>query len=485
MNIRTVSGKLFVLLLVACAFTQIALAQEPEPSTQQPAPSGPPKPAARGIPGLPGQGDDQVAPSDWTPDTMPLTGLQTSSVGNANYRHSYIVPGLQYAGTFQDQPSGASSSDWYSNHYLGGNLSLVKSWGRSQLALNESGGGFVTTQSGSASQGGNGWFEQFGAIQSFLWKRWQMQILDQFSYSPVSQFGFGGGTGLGAPGISGSLGPSVPGVGGSSAPNQSIYAAAGPRYSNSFASQLTYEIGPRGSVTFVGSYGLLHFSEAGNVDTDSYLGGMGYNYELTKNDSIGLFYRFSAIHFRGQPQALGDHAFNFAYGRKITKRLGLQLNAGPMVTFYRVPVGNQTQVVSANGGASLSYAFEKGGVSVNYYHGLTGGSGILIGANTDQVTFSARRSLTRVWTVQGNVGYASNRPLESQTGIRGNNYGSIFAGGGLDRPIGRNLNLSFAYTAEIQQQNATTCTVSPCSSSHTQNIVIVNLQWHTRPFVIE
>lgn len=484
MNINGFWQKIFLSSLLALVCSPVIAAQDADPSSQEPAPSGPPKPAARGIPGLPGPGDDQTDASDWTPDSMPLTGLQASSIGNASYRHSYIVPGLQYAGTFQDQPNGGTSSDWYSNHYLGGNLSLVKSWGRSQLVLNNSGGGFITTQSGSGSQG-NGWFEQLGVAQSFVWKRWQMQILDQFGYSPVSTFGFGGGTGLGAPGISGSLGPSVPGIGGSSSPNQSIYAAAGPRYTNSVATQLTYEISPRSSITAVGSYGLLHFTQAGNVDTDSYLGGIGYNYELNRSDSIGFFYRFSATHFRGQPQALGDHAFNFAYGRRITKRLGLELNAGPMVTFYRIPIGNKSQAVSANGGASLSYSFEKGGLSLNYYHSLTGGSGILIGANTDQVTFSVRRSLTRVWTVQGNTGYASNRPLATQTGIQGNNYGSIFAGGGLERPIGRNLNFSFAYTAEIQRQNPTACSGTPCSLSQTQNIVIVNLQWHTRPYVIE
>src|SRR5215468_9742205 len=132
------------LILLALSLASICSAQQQDSSTQQPEPSGPAKPAGRGIPGMPGQADEQQTPSDWTPDTMPLTGLQTSSIGNANYRHSYIVPGLQYSGTFQDQPNGASSTDWYSNHYLGGNLSLVKAWGRSQMVFNESAGGFIT-----------------------------------------------------------------------------------------------------------------------------------------------------------------------------------------------------------------------------------------------------------------------------------------------------------------------------------------------------
>ena len=42
--------------------------------------------------------------------------------------------------------------------------------------------------------------------QTFQWNRWAVQILDQFSYLPQSDFGFGGGTNLGFPGVGGSIG---------------------------------------------------------------------------------------------------------------------------------------------------------------------------------------------------------------------------------------------------------------------------------------
>jgi len=452
--------------------------QEPEPQPQ-------PKPAGRALPGLNDNStEDQNQPDNlgnWNPDNMPLTGLQSPTIGNPEMRHSYWVPGLQFGSTIQNQ-LGASggSNDWYSNNYLGANLSLLEQWSRSQLTLNYSAGGLVTTQTVQ----NNGWYQQLGFGQTFQWARWQVQLLDQFSYLPESQFGFGGGTGLSSPGIGGSLGPSVPGIGGSVVPNQSIYAATGPRFSNSVVSQITYQTSRRGSFTVGGSQGLLHFTQAGNIDTDSYIGNAGYNYQLTKNDSIGVSYLFTAYHYHGEAQAIGAHSFFASYGKKVAKRLALQFTGGPEITRYRVPVGGKSQTLSGSGGASLTYAFRQGSIAASYFHTVSGGSGVLIGANMDQVTFSGSRRLTRVWNVQGNVGFAKNRPLGSQTGTQGNDYDNIYAGGGLSRPIGREFNFSMAYMAEIQRVNPTICSGAACNTTSTQHTVNLSLQWHSRPLVL-
>jgi hypothetical protein len=479
MSINMRNWKLAVVGL-ALVFTAKALtAQEPETPAE-------PKPAGRGIPGIDeGTPQDQNAAQDaldrWNPDTMPVTGLQSPTVGNPEFRHSYWVPGFQFSSSIQDQPSGtANSGNWYSYNFFGANLSLSQQWNNSSLMLNYSGGGFVTNQPGQS----NGWYQQLALAQTFTWRRWQMQILDQFGYLPQSQFGFGGGTGLGVPGIGGPLGPPVPGIGGSVSPNQSIYAAVGPQYNNSFVTQLTYQTSRRGSITVGGSYGLLRFTEAGNVDSDSYMGSIGYNYQLTKEDSIGLYYRFIAFHYQSEPQAIGDQLVNVTYSRKVAKRLALQIFGGPEITNYRVPVGNESQTVAGNGGINLTSMFHNGNASIGYFHALSGGSGVLIGSSTDQITAGAGRRLTRLWSVHGNFGFAKNRPLASQTGTQGSNYNSFYIGGGLDRPIGKNINFSVAYNAQIQQVNPTVCAGPGCDTSYTQNVVTLNFQWHTRPFVL-
>jgi len=443
----------------------------------------PAKPAGRGIPSL-GDADIENTTEDplkgWKADNGPLTGLQSPTLGTVQSPHNYWIPGFQYGSTIQNGDAGTGSTGWFSDHYFAANVSLLEQWSGAQFALNYAGGGFVTTQTGQD----NGWYQQLAVAQTFEGKRWQVQLLDQFSYLPVSQFGFGGGTGLGLPGVGGTTGPSVPGVGGSVAPNQSIYAAVGPRYTNSWTTQFTYQTSARSSVTVGGSYGLLRFTQSGNVDTDTYIGNVGYNYQLTKEDTIGAFYRFTAYHFQNEPEAIGDHIINVAYGRKITRRLALQLNGGPEISTYRVAIGGQKRTTAGSGGANLTYGFQQGDVTLSYFHGLNSGSGVLIGSNSDQFTVTASRRVTRVWNVHGNFGYAKNRPLTSQTGAQGIGYDSFYAGAGVDRPITREVNFSVAYTAQIQKASATVCTGTGCDNSSTQHVITFNLQWHTRPLVL-
>src|SRR6516225_1579065 len=160
--------------------------QNPDDSKTKPKPAGTTYP----IPTVdPGNQQDQS--TDTTnglrPDTTPLTGIQDATLGSPETRHSYWVPGLQYAGTIQSNGYGqAKNTGWVMNNYLIGNFSLLKAWSRSQLAVNYSGGGFFSTDSAL----GNGAYQRLALAQTFQGNRWAMQILDQFSYLPQSQFGF-------------------------------------------------------------------------------------------------------------------------------------------------------------------------------------------------------------------------------------------------------------------------------------------------------
>jgi len=442
------------------------------------------KPAARtSLPPLDMTVDDTnlQSPDNLQPDMRPLTGIQNPTLGASESRHSYWVPGLQYGNLIQSQPfSQGQSSAWNSNNYLTGNMSLLNSWSHSQLSLNFSGGGNYSTDS---SQSGD-FFSQLGVTQTFTWKRWQLQFIDQFGYLPESQFGFGGSTNLGTPGVGGALGSQLPGLSANYLPNQSIFTSVGQRYTNSFATQATYELSPRGSITLAGSYGILRFIDLGNFNSDDVMANLGYNYSLTRRDTIGVSYRFGSYHYSGNPQAMGDHVINFAYGRKITGRLALQLFAGPEVTTFRVPIGSLTSRVTASGGGSLTYGLYRGELSLNFNQGVTNGSGTLVGANTSQVTLVASRQLTRLWSGKVNFGFARNQSVANASSANSQNYNSWFAGFGLVRPVGRNANLSFGYTAYIQTSSLPTCVAGTCGTSYMQNQVSLGFQWHPQPQVI-
>ncbi len=419
---------------------------------------------------------------DLQPDYTPLTGMLNAGLGFPEVKHSYWVPGIQFSSNVQSNLFNQSgTSGWNAYNYVLGNLTLLEAWSHSQFAINYSGGGSFSTDSAE----GNSVYQQLAVTQSFLLNRWIFQIVDQFSQLPQSAFGFGAGTNLGVPGVAGSLGATIPGVGSNYVPNQTIFAGTGTRYSNTTVAQATYQLTRRSSITASGSYGILHFVEPGNTDTDSAFGSLGYNYQLSHKDTIGLFYQFSSYHFPGNPQAYGSQTISAAYSRKITGRLALSVYGGPQFTSLRVPVGTTSSTVNGYASALLNYNLEKGVISGYFVHGLSGGSGLLTGSILDQVGFSGSRKLSRLWTANANVGYAHNRTVINSAEPASNpSYNNWFAGVGFNRPIGRDFLLSFSYTAYFQNNNPG-CSGPGCGTGSTSSQGFsVNFQWHPRPFVL-
>jgi hypothetical protein len=465
-----VFGAVMVLSLLAIPMR----AQEQNPTDTTP------KPAASALPPLDTVGDEQPSPDQLLPDSKPLTGVQSPTLGRLESPHSYWEPGFQYSNTIQSTLPGEQSSGLSSTNYLAATVSLLEQWRSSQLALNYSGGGTFSTDKTL----GNGYFHQLGATQSFQWARWQVQFLDQFSYIPDSEFGFGGGTNLGLPG--GGISPTAPQTGLSSG-YQTLFTSEGPRYNNNFTTQVVYQLSPRASVNASGSYGILRFEDSGSINDDNAGANVGYNYQLNREDTIGVQYSFNRYSYVGISQAIDDHVISVAYGKKITGRLALKLFGGPDITTFKVPIANVSRRTSGSGGGSVSYRFSRVDTSVSYNHGVTAGSGAFAGSETDSITGNASRQLTRIWRGQVNFGFARNRDIVSNAAAAGlaTAFNSYFAGGGLSRPFGANANLSFAYSANIQTGGqASGCTVPGCGSSFTQHQVTLNLQWHTRPLVL-
>jgi len=447
-----------------------------------------PKPAARDhsplIEAIQALGDqdsnrDLDSTTNLNPDTSQLTGVQNPTLGTPGIRHSYWVPGFQYGNIVRSSAlNQATSSGWNTTSFVAGNLSLLDAWGRALLAVNYSGGG---SSSSDATQG-NSYFQQVGLVQMFDWERWQLSFLDQFSYLPETQFGFGAGTGLSSPGISGSLAPSLPSLRNSYIPSQTIFTTFGPRYSNAFATQVAYAVSHRGSITVAGSYGILRFIRAGNIDSNNTNFSWGYNYAVTKSDTFGIQYGFSGYRYIGNPQAISDQVVQLMYGRKITGRMALQLFGGPDFTTFRVPVNNSSSRFSGSGGASLTYALPPGSLGLTYNHGVSGGSGVFTGATSDQLQFNLSRQLSREWVASLNFGYSRNKSVVNPAFSQ--KYNSWYIGGALSRPFGRNANFAFGYTAQIQTSNQAVCAAGTCSTNFTVQQITLEFQWHTRPFVL-
>jgi hypothetical protein len=209
---------------------------------------------------------------------------------------------------------------------------------------------------------------------------------------------------------------------------------------------------------------------------------VGYNYVLTRVDTLGVQYLFSGYRYIGNPQAINDQIVQFMYGRKITGRIALQLFGGPDLATFRVPFNNSTNRVSGSGGANLTYALKRSSFELSYNHGVSGGSGVFTGANTDQLQFNLGRQLSREWAANFNFGYSRNEGVASPASSQA--YNSWYIGGGLSRPLGRNANFTVGYTAQIQTSNQAVCAAGTCSTNFTLQQITLGLQWHTRPFVL-
>lgn len=473
------------IFLCVTAMAALVLVGSPAQAQQNDAP---PKAPVREFPPLfsrPSDQDDSTplkSPSDLVPDDRPLTGVQQFTLGSEQLSHSYWVPGFQVAELAgSNNPGSTKPNQWGETSYLVGTMSMLEAWRHSQFMLNYTGGESLTDVSGVP----NSQYHQLGLTQKFQRERWQLLFLDQFSYLPTTAFGFGGITGLATPGVGGSLGGYMPGLQPNLTPNQSLFNATGPQYNNSSTAQIAYTVSRRTRLTLAASFGILRFTEAGNIESNDAILTGGYNYILTQKDTLGFVYTYSALRFLGNPQAFNDHTPGIAYGRKITGRLGLQLFGGPEITIYRHPIGTATNRVSGSGRASLIYQFARTNMQLSYNHALTNGSGVLAGADTNQVSVQLSREMARRWQGNVNFGYARNRNVGNLTGPGSSQvYNSWYGTAGINHLVGRTANFNLGYTVQHQNSNQAFCITTACGTSFLQHQISLGIQWHSRPFVI-
>lgn len=474
MKLRKFPSKLIAVAAMMAWTVATSYAQDTQSDDQKP------KAAAKsyGPIGAENPDQDQNQHDILQPDNRPLTGIQQLTVGLPSEQHSYWVPGVSYYNFIQSSGQNlGGNTGWLSTSYIAGNLSLRENFSRSELLLNYSGGGEFSTDSAIK----NGWFQQLSVSNVYSLERWRLTLLDEFYYLPQSQFGFGNGTGLAMPGVGGTLGAGSTGLGGGLNPGGNVFSAIGPRYSNAAGVQIDYSISRRSSVTLGGVYGLLRFKDPGNIESNSYTANAGYNYQISHLNTVGLSYQFTSFHYLGLGQAIGSHSIQAAFGRKITGRLALQLSGGPQIVDFRAALPGSTKMryVGGAGSANLSYAVQRGTFGFGYQHGVTSGSGVFLGATTDQLTVSGTRQLTRVWSGDAHFGFAHNHRTETASAVPTPSFNTFYGGGSVARPLGRNATVSAGYTAFRETSS------NVGGYSFTTHQISLGLSWHTRPLVLK
>ncbi len=425
--------------------------------------------------------EEEETTTEITPDNNSLTGVQTLGLGMTN-EHSYWQP---YANLFVSEDSNPAQTtgptSWGTWTSISGGVDIHKISESNDLELSYLGGGMFSTDSSVS----NGVVQSLTFSDKKLFHRWALSIMDDLSYLPESALGFGG------------LGTTLPGGigGGTFGPGQSLLVGQGQNLGNAFDAEADVFLTGRTSLTFVGGYSTLNYFDSDLLNYGTANARAGYNYEISRKDTIGVDYTFSNTNYSNFHQSIIDHMFQVAYGRRVTGRLAFQIAAGPEIATFQVPIatgtggtGGETSSPTTNVYWSLNtnllYALRRTALSLAYNHGVGGGGGVLAGSDGDTVTGSITRQMTRLFSSGITGGYSRNRglavlnttnPLGSQT------FDYWFGGGNFSYPIGRTLALSLTYQFQYQTSGTAFCIGTPCATDLLRNTISVGLSWRDRP----
>jgi len=423
----------------------------------------------------------------------PLSGAHDLSPGSEGRARSFVVPSLQWTGfadTNSSDAPGGSRRETQST--VLGSITLQRVAKHSQLNLDYAGGGFFYSRRLESSLGTNsltnGMMHRLGFTEVLAWQRWKLLLDDRLLYLPESPFGFGGFGGLGSfsGGSGGSYLADAPLMNPMLEPNQTILTGRSERISNLVAAQAEYRPGARSALTVTGTYGTLFFLNSPLMD-NRYWGLLaGYNFALSRRDVLSITYGHYLFQLGGGNREILNRGFQLAYGRKITGRLSLELSGGPMANDIAKPLGGSVLKSFWNTNDSLQYRFPRWSVAISFRRQMTGGSGLLLGAESRVAQFSAGRQLWRTAYFSLNLGHAYNQSLtqESSTSRR-TKYEAWQGGAMLSRELGPHMSFYVNYNVQRQITNNPLCYGDNCGTVLLRHVGGIGVNWHGRPMRLD
>lgn len=488
---RTLSNTFWVALCVVALGVPAARAQQQQtpdqqqqaPDQQQPTPDqgGAPIPAYRS-PLASAAGDDETD-TQGAPDNRPLSGAQDLSPLLLPTR-SYWQPQFNVYATLEENAGEiGGGSAWTGGAAVSGHVDIHRVSGISDLKLSYTGGGVFSGDSGV----GDGIVQTLGFGDKFTFHRAILSFFDQLNYLPGSSFGYGGLGGL-VPGGSSGLG-SVFG------PGQTILTGTGQELENSFVTEFDVLLSARTSLTFVGGYTVLHNFSSDLLNSTNPNGRVGYNYLLTRKDTIAVLYTYSGYDYSNSNQSFTTHTAQLSYGRLITGKMAFQIAAGPQVILSTFPItvgsgvtgpvtSTSTTQLNWSLSTALTWTAKRNSFGVAYYRGANNGSGVLAGSIGDTVSASFTRLSSRTFTSGLAGGYSRNQGvLEGATTLTSESFDNYFASASLSHPVGRTLGLTLSYSMQYQIPHVGVCAAPPCAVSTITNLVAFGVGWHERPLL--
>ena len=160
--------------------------------------------------------------------------------------------------------------------------------------------------------------------------------------------------------------------------------------------------------------------------------------------------------------------------------LSFELAGGPLISVFQYVNTPSNQRTSWTAYTALNYRAQRTDLGLSYSHYTTPGSGIYVGANTDQLYFSLRSRLTRSLTGSVSPGYSRNSQIYQALGSTpAQPYNSVYVSTSIQRALGRYTDLFFSYTFQDQLTRGT--------ATHTtaRHLIGMGFNWHPRRLDID
>jgi len=361
----------------------------------------------------------QVEPAATGPGGPPVSG-------NLKYSFRYS----------QTAEFGSSLGDWQTSN-VSASVDYANSKERLPFSL-DYGGGYTWTITGPSYA--TGLFQHLFLSQGVVWRKWNLTASDDVSYRPQAPTtGFSGIAGIGEP-IGGS-GPSPPS-------SQSILTLNTHVVNNVVNGELEHNLNYATTLSAGGSSELLRYPDNNGLAMNSQMANAGLTQRLNARNSLTGKYMFSQFSYPDYGFSFMTNSALFGFTRNWTRKVTTDVSVGPQWTGS----SESTVVPSATNvavNAAVDYHFQFVSAGLAYNRGVNGGSGYLLGAESDAVSANFSREFGRNMNIGLMGSYRRTTGLVNNGVINGK-FGGVQA----TRRLGRYLTLFANYTAMDQSSSA-------------------------------
>jgi hypothetical protein len=214
--------------------------------------------------------------------------------------------------------------------------------------------------------------------------------------------------------------------------------------------------------------------------------GIGYNHLMSRHSEIGLEYSQTSFGYGALNQNQLYRNLMLAYGYQLTGKLSFQLSGGLGASQVAVPPGGPVTRSFLSTFDSLRYESKKVHAQMIISRSISGGSGVLVGAETESAALDLGRQLSRKISGSLDFGYFHNEQLSQENTLQPLiRYAYWQAGGSLNYEIARYVSVYMNYDLQRQVSNATpACASSNCGTAFFRQVAGMGVNFHARPIKI-